>query len=62
MIGKVDALLRFGWAAIPARLRAGQDTDQPEQEVTHQLGTHGEMINGLRVLKPRTPDRARGKL
>jgi hypothetical protein len=44
VIGKVDALLRLGRAAIPARLRAGQQADQAQQEEAHQLGTHGGMI------------------
>ena len=37
MIRKIDALLGLGRAALPARLRAGERSDQAEQEKTHQL-------------------------
>ena len=40
VVGKVDTLLRLGWAAIPARLRPGHHADQPQQEIAHQCGAH----------------------
>jgi hypothetical protein len=38
VVGKVDALLGLGRAAVPAGLRAGQQADQAQQEQAHGLG------------------------
>jgi hypothetical protein len=40
VVGEVDALLGLGRAAVPARLRPGQQPHQAQQEQAHRLGKH----------------------
>jgi len=41
VVGEINALFSLGRASVPARLGTGEEADQAQQKVTHQLGKHG---------------------